>query len=112
MRYQIYFQDQQKKDYLFLARKYLQRDPQKSIAGVQEILHDYTTAYCRLSESDSGEELGTGLLKFKTFENLAAIENCLSFIKSFRVSGTDNPVFKAQAELKFLAFTDQSLIHE
>jgi choline dehydrogenase-like flavoprotein len=112
MRYQIYFQDREKKDYLFFARKYLQRDPRETIAGVEEILHDYTTAYCRLSEIESGEELGTGLLKFKTFENLAAVENAVKFTSSFRVSGTDNPMFKAQAQLKFLAFTNQFIIHE
>ncbi|MGH9445479.1 MAG: GMC family oxidoreductase, partial [Terriglobia bacterium] len=112
MRYQIYFQDAQKKDYLFLARKYLRRDPRESVAGVREILQDYTTAYCRLTESDSGTDLGTGLLKFKTFENLAAVENCINFIRSFRVTGTDNLMFKTQAQLKFLAFTNQFIIHE
>lgn len=112
MRYQIYFQDAQGKDYLFLARKYLRRDPHQPAAGVQEILHDYTTAYGHLSDADSGKELGAGLLTFKTFENLAAVESCAAFIRSFRVSGTENAVLKAQAQLKFLAFTNQFIIHE
>ena len=67
MQYHIYFRDSQKKEYLFQARKYMQRDPHSPVAGVREILHDYTTAYCHLTETVSGKELGTGLLKFKTF---------------------------------------------
>ncbi|MGH9354593.1 MAG: GMC family oxidoreductase, partial [Terriglobia bacterium] len=112
VRYKLYFQDAGKKDYLFLACKRLRRDPQRPVAGVTEILHDYTTAYCRLSECDSGNTLGTGLLKFKTFENLAAAESCAEFMRSFRVTGTENLLLKAQAQLRFLAFTNQFLIHE
>lgn len=112
MRYQIYFQDSQKKDYLFFARKYMQRDWREPMAGAREILHDYTTAYCHLTEEDSGKELGVGLMTFKTFQNLPAVENLLSFVKSFQVTGTENPLLKAQAQLRFLAFTNQFIIRE
>lgn len=112
MRYQIYFQDLQKKDCLFFARKYMQRDWNTPMAGVREILHDYTTAYCHLSEEASGKELGVGLVTFKTFQNLPAVESLLNFVKSFKVTGTDNPLIKAQAQLQFLAFTNQFVVRE
>src|SRR5207302_3672532 len=93
-------------------RKDMQRDPHSPVAGVREILHDYTTAYCHLTETVSGKELGTGLLKFKTFESLEAVGSFASFLQSFQVTGTDNPILKAQAQLRFLAFTNQFVIQE
>lgn len=110
--YHIYFQDSQKKDYLFFARKYMERDPLQPMAGVREILHDYTTAYCHLTETESGKELGMALLKFKTFEDLPAVESFADFLKSFQVTGTESSWLKAQARLRFLAFTNQFVIRE
>jgi hypothetical protein len=112
MQYHIYFRDSQNKEYLFHARKYMQRDPHSPVAGGREILHNYTTAYCHVTETASGKELGTGLLKFKTFENLEAVGSFANFLQSFQVTGTDNPVLKAQAQLRFLAFTNQFVISE
>src|SRR5439155_4955018 len=75
-------------------------------------LHDYTTGYCHLTETASGKELGTGLLKFKTFETVEAFGSFANFLASFQVTGTDNPVLKAQAQLRFLAFTNEFVVHE
>ena len=112
MQYHIYFQDSQKKQHLFHARKYMQRDPHAQVAGVRETLHDYTTAYCHLTESASAKELGTGLLKFKTFESLEAFGSFANFLGSFHVTGTDNPILRAQAQLRFLAFTNEFVVRE
>jgi hypothetical protein len=76
------------------------------------VLHDYTTAYCHLTRTPTGEELGTGLLKFMTFEDPAAVASFAQFLASFKVTGTDDPKLKAQGQLKFLAFTNQFVIRE
>ncbi|MDE3180022.1 MAG: hypothetical protein KGM47_10235, partial [Acidobacteriota bacterium] len=112
MLYTVYFEDSQKKGRCFIARKYMQRDPEKTWAGPGEILHDYTTAYCHLADQTSGQQLGSGLLKFRTFEDVAAIGSFADFLKSFRVTGTDSEWLKARARLRFLAFTNQFVIRE
>lgn len=112
MVYHLYFHDSKNQEYLFLAHKYLQRDPTEQIAGIREILHDYTTAYCHLTALASNKELGTALLKFKTFEDLQAVGSFAHFIGSFTVTGTDDPLIKAQAQLRFLAFTNQFIMSE
>jgi len=112
MDYHLYFQDAQKNECLFFAKKYMQRDPDTNIAGAQEVLHDYTTAYCHLTHTTDGRELGTGLLKFKTFEDPAAVASFAQFVASFQVTGTDDPGLKAQGQLRFLAFTNQFVIRE
>jgi hypothetical protein len=80
--------------------------------GIGEILHDYTTAYCHLTELASNKELGTALLKFKTFEDLLAVGGLARFLASFTVAGTADPLIKAQAQLRFLAFTNQFILTE
>ncbi|MBI3329905.1 MAG: GMC family oxidoreductase, partial [Nitrospinae bacterium] len=112
MLYHLYFRDSQNTEYLLHGRKYMQKDLRGGIVGVQEILHDYTTLYCHLTETSSAKELGVGLLTFKTFENLQAIGNFANFLGSFQVTGTDNPLLKAQGQLRFLAFTNQFIIRE
>lgn len=112
MDYHLYFLDAQKNEYLFFAKKYMQRDPAEKIAGFQEVLHDYTTAYCHLTRTSDGHEPGTGLVKFKTFEDPAAIASFAEFLASFQVTGTDDPLLKAQGQLRFLAFTNQFVIRE
>jgi GMC oxidoreductase len=112
MDYHLYFQDANKNEYLFFAKKYMQRDPNENVAGAQEVLHDYTTAYCHLTRTADGSELGTGLLKFKTFEDPAAVASFAQFLASFQVTGTDDPKLKAQGQLRFLAFTNQFVIRE
>lgn len=110
--YHIYFRDRQDKEYLFHCRKYLQRDHRVRDVGVPKILHDYTTAYGHLTETAGGRELGTALLKFKTFENPEAVSSFTNFLSSFRVTGTDNPILKIQGQVRFLAFTNQFIVRE
>src|SRR5579863_4796057 len=112
MNYHLYFLDSQKNEYLFFAKKYMQRDPAAKVVGVQEVLHDYTTAYCHLTRTADGQEPGTGLVKFKTFEDPAAVASFAQFLASFQVTGTDDPKLKAQGQLRFLAFTNQFVIRE
>jgi cholesterol oxidase len=112
MNYHLYFQDAQKNECLFIAKKYMQRDPDADIVGMQEVLHDYTTAYCHVTHMADGSELGTGLLKFKTFEDPAAVASFAQFLASFQVTGTDDLRLKVQGQLRFLAFTNQFVIRE
>ena len=112
MDYHLYFRDGQKNEYLFFAKKYMQRDPKANVVGMAEVLHDYTTAYCHLTRTADGKELGTGLVKFKTFEDPAAVASFAQFLASFQVTGTDDPKLKAQGQLRFLAFTNQFVIRE
>ena len=112
MLYHIYFCDSQSKEYLLHGRKYMQKDFRGGIVGIQELLHEYTTLYCHLTETSSGKELGTVLPKFKTFETLEAVGSFANFLASFRVTGTDNPVLKAQGQLRFLEFTNQFVMGE
>jgi cholesterol oxidase len=112
MEYRLYFWDGQNAEYFFHGRKYMQKDLRGGIVGAREILHDYTTLYCHLTEAASGKELGVGLLKFKTFENLQAVGSFANFLASFEVTGTGDPVLKAQAKLRFLAFSNQFILRE
>src|SRR5919108_5896255 len=112
MRYRLYFRDSQNTEYLLHGRKFMQKDMRGGIVGAQEILHDYTTLYCHLTETGAEKELGVGLLKFRTFENLQAIGSFTNFLASFEVTGTSDPVLNAQAKLRFLAFTNQFILRE
>jgi cholesterol oxidase len=110
--YHLYFQDAQHNDYLLYAHKYMNRDPASGMAGFQDILHDYTTAYCHLYQSSSEKDLGTAVLKFKTFEDLAAVGSFVDYLGSVRVTGTNDSRIIAQTVLQFLAFTNQFVIRE
>lgn len=112
MIYRIYFCDSQDRECVFFGRKYLQKDRGSGIGGVQEVVHDYTTLYCHLTEVSSGKELGSGLLKFRTFESLESVSSFAKFLNSFQVTGTDNPFLKAQGKLRFMAFTNQFIMRE
>jgi cholesterol oxidase len=112
MVYHLYFCCIEDKEFLLLGRKYMQKDLRGGITGIREILHDYTTLYCHLTETSSGKELGCGLLKFKTFEDLQAVGSMAKFFSSFQVTGTDNPVLKAEGQARFLAFTNQFILRE
>ncbi len=112
MDYHLYFCCIEEKEFLLQGRKYMQKDLRGGITGIKEILHDYTTLYCHLTETSSGKELGCGLLKFKTFEDLQAVGSMAKFFSSFQVTGTDNPVLKAEGLARFLAFTNQFVLRE
>ena len=88
----------------------MQKDRGDALRGMQEVLWDYTTLYCHIYEVKAGQpgtQVGLGYLKFKTFEDLAAIGNLVGFLASFQVTGTNDPVFQMQARMRFLAFTAQ-----
>ena len=65
-----------------------------------------------MGDPATGEELGTGLLRFKTFEDPAAVASFAQFLASFQVTGTDDPKLKTQGQLRFLAFTNQFVTRE
>ena len=51
--------------------------------------------------------MGLGYLKFRTFEDLAAVGNMVGFLASFQVTGTNDPLLQLQARMRFIAFTAQ-----
>lgn len=110
--YHLYFRDEQLREYLLHGRKYLQKDGRGGITGAQEILHDFTTLYGHLTETATGRELGTALLKFRTFEDPEALGSFAAYLTSFEVTNTDNLFIKTQAQLRFLAFTNQFITRE
>jgi hypothetical protein len=88
--------------------KYMERD-------VGDLLQDYTTLYCHVFEQQpdgSAKETGTALLKFKTFEDWAAVENLAGFLGSFQITGTADSAIQLQARLRFIAFTAQFVQRE
>jgi hypothetical protein len=94
--------------YIFEGVKYMERD-------VDNLLVDYTTLYCHVFEQQadgSKQETGTALLKFQTFENLAAVESLATFLGSFQITGTNDPAFQFQARMRFIAFTAQFVQRE
>ncbi len=114
MHYHIEFTSDKGKRYILEGKKYLQKDGPVGPGGAQELLYDYTTLYCHIYRSDGGAltELGVSLLKFRTFENLAALRNIATLLGSFSVSGTDNPQLKLQAQMRYIAFTAQFVQRE
>ena len=115
MVYHIEFQTDAGRRFVLDGKKYMQRDSLAATGTIGEILADYTTLYCHVSEqlaAGSSHEVGIAGLKFRTFEDLAAVGNLTSFLASFQVTGTDNPVTQFQARLRFLAFTAQFVVRE
>jgi cholesterol oxidase len=114
MVYHIEFAAHDGRRFTFEGVKYMQRDTEGGARNIPEILQDYTTLYCHVYETTAGElrETGTALLRFRTFENLAAVANLAGFLTSFQVTGTDDPAIQLQARLRFLAFTGQFVTRE
>ena len=108
MLYRVYFCAGPGKEYLLAGRKYLQKDGR----DLREIAHDFTTCYGHLTEVATGRELGSALLKFRTFEDPDAVRSLADYLKSFRVTGTDNPFVQAQGPLRFMALTNQFVARE
>ncbi|MFN7994771.1 MAG: GMC family oxidoreductase [Bryobacteraceae bacterium] len=111
MRYHIEFHNTAGQRYRFEGTKYLQRDGGPPL---RDLLGDYTTLYCHVfRQQDAGdEEIGTALLKFRTFENLAAVGNLAGFLASFQITGTPDPAIQFQARMRFIAFTGQFVQRE
>jgi cholesterol oxidase len=106
MNYHIEFIAADGKRYALDGTKFMQKDSNEP----NELLQDYTTLFARLSCGD--QELGKGVLKFRTFENLAAIGNLAQFLISFQITGTSDPLIQFQARMRFLAFTAQFVQRE
>jgi cholesterol oxidase len=95
--------------------KYMERSTSGGVRNIGEILQDYTTLYCHVHEllpDGTRRELGIALLRFRTFEDLAATANLAGFLTSFEVTGTDDPVTQLQARMRFIAFTAQFVQRE
>jgi cholesterol oxidase len=85
------------------------------VKDVGDVLYDYTTLYCHVFEQQpdgTAKETGTALLKFQTFENLAAVGSLAAFLGSFQITGTSDPAIQFQARMRFIAFTAQFVQRE
>jgi hypothetical protein len=110
MRYHLEFSRPDGRRFYLEGRKYMQKDSGGGLRGIQEVLEDYTTLYCHIYEMKEGQpdtQLGLAYLKFRTFEDLAAVGSLVSFLSSFQVTGTDDPILQLQARMRFMAFTAQ-----
>ena len=115
MRYHIEFAAPDGRRFTFQGTKYMQKDGGGGWQGIAEILQDYTTLYCHVYEQMAGGSLratGAAYLKFRTFENLAAVGSLADFLISFQVTGTNDPVIQLQARMRFIAFTAQFVQRE
>jgi hypothetical protein len=109
MRYQIVFVAPDGSRNVLRGTKYMQKDEEVGgRRGPQEVLQDYTTLYTNVFPEDTpANRAGTGYLRFRTFEDLAAVGNFVGFLRSFRVTGTDDIRLQLMGQLRFLAFTGQ-----
>ncbi len=113
MHYHIEFADTSGQRYTLEGVKYMQKD--SNVAAIRDLLGDYTTLYTHIYQQlpdGSDKELGVGYMKFRTFEDLAAVSNLAGFLASFQVTGTSDPVMQLQARLRFIAFTGQFVQRE
>jgi hypothetical protein len=113
MRYRLEFADTAGKRYALEGVKYMQKTA--DVQAIADLLGDYTTLYTHVYElqaDGSAKEIGVGLLKFRTFEDLAAVGNLAGFLSSFQVTGTNDPLMQLQARLRFIAFTAQFVQRE
>ena len=114
MRYHIEFVSTAGRRYALDGTKYMQKDG-TGASALQDLLSDYTTLYCHVTEllaDGTPKETGTGLLKFRTFEDLAAVGNLTGFLASFQITGDSDPIIQLQARMRFLAFTAQFVQRE
>ncbi len=114
MRYHLEFRHPDGRRFTLEGRKYMQKDEGGGIRGIREVLDDYTTLFAHVYEHHGDElrELGAGWLKFRTFENPAAVRNLFGFLTSFRVTGTSDPLVQLQGQTRFLAFTGEFVRRE
>jgi cholesterol oxidase len=111
MQYHIEFTTNDRRRFTFDGVKYMQKDASGLVKSVQDLLGDYTTLYCHVKD-EAGAEIGIAYLKFRTFEDIAAVGSFAAFLASFRVTGTSDPRYQFQARLRFLAFTAQFVQRE
>ena len=113
MRYHIEFADTGGQHYTLEGVKYMQKD--SGFQAIGDLLGDYTTLYTHIykqSPDAALTEIGIGRMKFRTLEDLAAVSNLASFLSSFQITGTSDPVMQLQARLRFIAFTAQFVQRE
>jgi cholesterol oxidase len=113
MRYHIEFADTAGQRYTLEGVKYMQKDA--GFPPIGDLMGDYTTLYTHVSQQlpdGASREIGIGYMKFRTFENLAAVSNLAGFLASFQITGTTDPVMQLQARLRFIAFTAQFVERE
>lgn len=113
MRYHIEFADTAGQRFALEGVKYMQKD--SGYQAIRDLLGDYTTLYShvyRQLPDGTSSETGLAYLKFRTFEDLAAVSNLAGFLRSFQITGTSDPVMQLQARLRFLAFTGQFVQRE
>jgi hypothetical protein len=111
--YHLEFADTAGQRYTLEGIKYMQKD--SAFPAIADLLQDYITLYAHIYQHmpDGGnKELGIGYLKFRTFEDLAAVSNLAGFLASFQITGTSDPVMQLQARLRFIAFTAQFIVRE
>ncbi|HEX8091801.1 MAG TPA: hypothetical protein VF762_23310, partial [Blastocatellia bacterium] len=115
MRYHVEFRTDNGREFTFEGLKYMQKDEGGGLRGAREVLNDYTSLFCHVYERQGDKivkEVGTALLKFRTFEDLAATGNLVEFLRSFKITGTGDPLLQAQAQMRFMAFTAQFVQQE
>jgi hypothetical protein len=108
MRYHIRFAHKGRV-FVLDGTKLMQRDHKNNL---REILEDYTTLFVQIREENSGAVQGSALMKFRTFESLAAVYSTLNFGLSFTVVGAHHPAQKAAAIAKFNAMTASFILDE
>ena len=111
MRYHLEFHSEDGTAYVLEGRKYMGKTGAGTgAAAVRDLLGDYTTLYCHVyKQTPAGglEEIGLAYLKFRTFEDIAAVGNLAGFLGSFQITGTTDPMLQLRARMRFLAFTAQ-----
>jgi hypothetical protein len=115
MRYNLYYRGLDGRLFRLLGRKFMQKDRPAGKDALTEVLEDYTTLFYSVGEQNtdgSWKSLGAGVLRFRTFEDLPAVGNLAGFLRSFNVTGTDDPLLRIQGQMRFLAFTAQFVQRE
>jgi hypothetical protein len=114
IRYYLEFATDTGRRFALDGLKYMQKDWPAGADAAREVIEDYTTLYARVYELGGQEprQAGAAYLKFRTFEDLAAAGSLIEFLRSFQVTGTDDPLLQTQGLLRFLAFTAQFVEHE
>jgi cholesterol oxidase len=113
MRYHLEFADTAGQRYTLEGIKYMQKN--SATAAIADLLQDYTTLYAHIYKQmpdGTNQEIGLGYMKFRTFEDFAAVSNLAGFLASFQITGTSDPVMQLQARLRFIAFTAQFVERE